>query len=111
MFHDVSQQSDRPPIRIILDGQPLEVPAGYSIAAALLASGRNANRCSLVSGQRRGPYCLMGVCFECLVEVDGIPNRQGCLTEVREGMHIRSQQGSGSIAPAAERQEGDHHDY
>jgi D-hydroxyproline dehydrogenase subunit gamma len=69
-------------------GQPRQIPAGYTVAAALLALGYKANRTSPVSGSPRGPYCMMGVCFECLVEIDGIPNRQGCLTEVQPEMRV-----------------------
>ncbi|WP_298722703.1 (2Fe-2S)-binding protein [uncultured Oceanisphaera sp.] len=88
MFKDVSQQP-RPLLTFYVDEQPRQVPAGYTVAAALLALGYKVNRASPVSGSPRGPYCMMGVCFECLVEIDGIPNRQGCLTEVRPEMHIR----------------------
>lgn len=97
MFKDVSQQSDRAMVSITIDGIPLKMPVGYTVAAALLASGHNTNRSSAVSGQQRGPYCMMGVCYECLAEVDGIPNRQGCMTEVKEGMSIRFQHGSGEV--------------
>jgi NADH dehydrogenase/NADH:ubiquinone oxidoreductase subunit G len=40
---------------------------------------------------------MMGVCFDCLVEVDGAPNRQACLTPVREGMVIRRQDGAPAL--------------
>ena len=46
-----------------------------------------------MSGQGRAPYCMMGVCFECLMEIDGEPNQQGCLVIVREGMRIDRQLG------------------
>ncbi|MBY4675359.1 (2Fe-2S)-binding protein [Marinobacterium arenosum] len=105
MFQDVSQRADRATVSITIDGVIHQVPEGYTVAAALLATGRNASRSTLVSGQSRGPYCLMGVCYECLVEVDGIPNRQGCMTEVRDGMAIRRQQGVGVVGQATEQQE------
>jgi predicted molibdopterin-dependent oxidoreductase YjgC len=41
---------------------------------------------------------MMGVCFECLVEIDGVPNRQGCMTPVREGMQVRRMNGARSVA-------------
>jgi len=40
----------------------------------------------------------MGVCFDCLVEIDGVPNRQGCMTTVQDGMRVRRMQGARSIA-------------
>jgi predicted molibdopterin-dependent oxidoreductase YjgC len=51
-------------------------------------------RATPVSGSPRAPYCMMGVCFDCLMEIDGVPNRQACLVPVAEGMRIRRQQGA-----------------
>lgn len=78
-----------PSVRLTIDGTPAEVPAGISAAGALLVASAVPTRRSLVSGAPRAPYCLMGVCFECLLEIDGIPNRQGCMVTVAEGMSIR----------------------
>ena len=49
-------------------------------------------RTTPVTGAPRAPYCMMGVCFDCLVTIDGVGNRQGCLVPVREGMRIETQQ-------------------
>ncbi len=78
-------------IRITIDGLAAEARAGDTVAAALLAADVAACRVSAVSESPRGPYCLMGVCFECLVTINGVGNRQGCLIEVREGMTIETQ--------------------
>lgn len=78
-------------VAVIFNGQPLQVPIGSSVAAGLLAAGVKQFRDSPVSGVARGPYCMMGVCFECLLEIDGVPNRQGCLIPLKEGMSIRTQ--------------------
>ena len=51
-------------------------------------------RTTPVSNAPRAPYCMMGVCFECLIEIDGVPNQQGCLIPVVEGMRIDRQLGS-----------------
>lgn len=80
-------------VTISFDGKPLRVPQGASVAAALLAAGVERFRTTPVSGAARAPYCMMGVCFECLVEIDGVANRQSCLVPVVEGMTIRSQLG------------------
>ncbi|MCC2596237.1 (2Fe-2S)-binding protein [Alcaligenaceae bacterium] len=85
--------TDASTITILFNGQPRQVAAGVSVAAALLGSGMLRMRASPVSGTSRAPYCMMGVCFECLVEIDGVPNRQGCLVPVQDGMEIRSQEG------------------
>ncbi len=69
------------------------IPAqeGESVAAALLAAGVVNLRTNLVSGTVRAPYCWMGVCFECLLEIDGQPNQLSCMIRVKEGMHVRRQ--------------------
>lgn len=89
-------------LNISFNGQTRRVPVGVSVAAALLGTGEMRLRASPVSGAPRGPYCMMGVCFECLVEIDGVPNRQGCLITVREGMQIRSQEGRAQLAEQLE---------
>ncbi|PLZ01939.1 hypothetical protein CY652_12955 [Burkholderia sp. WAC0059] len=89
-----STAASAPGVTIRFDGKPLTVPAGMSVSAALLANGARSTRTSAVSGAPRAPYCMMGVCFECLVEIDGVPNRQGCLTSVRDGMEVRTQNGA-----------------
>jgi predicted molibdopterin-dependent oxidoreductase YjgC len=81
-------------VSLSFNDQALEVPAGISVAAALLMSGIHRFRATPVSESPRAPYCMMGVCFECLVEIDGAPNRQSCLIEVGDGMRIRSQEGA-----------------
>jgi len=84
-------------VSIEIDGHGQRVPAHFTVAAALLASGRDACRLSAVSGAPRGPFCMMGVCFDCLVEIDGVPNVQGCMTLVREGMQVRAMQGKARL--------------
>ncbi|MBV1798993.1 (2Fe-2S)-binding protein [Siccirubricoccus sp. G192] len=85
-----------PPARRIgfsLDGVAVQGAEGDTVAAALLALGRTACRETAVSGAPRGPYCMMGVCFDCLVVIDGLGNRQGCLVPLREGMVVETQHG------------------
>ena len=67
---------------------------GDSVAAALIAAGQLATRTTPVTGSPRGPFCMMGVCFECLLEIDGEPNRQGCMVPVRDGMAVRRMTGA-----------------
>lgn len=80
-----------PRVRFLFEGRELQAPEGTSLAAALLANGETAFRESPVGGGPRGPFCLMGVCFECLVEINGKPSKQACMTEVAEGMEVRRQ--------------------
>ena len=88
------EESDCRWIEIEIDGIGTSVREGESVASALLASGIRSCRTTPVSGAPRAPYCMMGVCFECLVEIDGVPNRQSCQVIVEEGMQIRRQQGT-----------------
>ncbi len=78
-------------VDIIFEGQTLPVPAGISVAAALLFVDAGFNRESAISGSPRSSYCMMGVCFECLVEIDGKLSQRGCQTEVLQGMSINRQ--------------------
>ena len=74
-------------VRISVDGEALEVPAGVTVAAAILASGRSEFRRS-VTGQPRGPLCGMGICFECRVSIDGVAHQRSCMIPVAEGMEV-----------------------
>ncbi len=85
-------------VTVQVDGQPVKVRANDSAAAAVLAAGLSASRTTAVSGSPRAPYCMMGVCFECLLEIDGEENVQGCMTQVSEGMQIRRQQRARHLA-------------
>ncbi len=76
-------------VKIEFNGSPLEVAADASLAAGLLAAGVKRFRNSHVSASPRAPYCMMGVCFECLVEIDGLSS-QSCQTYPREGMRVRT---------------------
>jgi predicted molibdopterin-dependent oxidoreductase YjgC len=80
-------------VRLSVDGKPVTALAEDSVAAALLAAGILACRTTPVSGVPRAPYCMMGICFECLVTIDGVGSRQACLARVRDGMRIETQQG------------------
>lgn len=78
-------------IAVTIDGRAVAAREGDSVAAVLLAEGIERTRVSPVSGAPRAPYCMMGVCFECLVTIDGAGNRQGCMVPVVAGMVIETQ--------------------
>jgi D-hydroxyproline dehydrogenase subunit gamma len=85
------------PVSLSLDGLTVTAYEGETVAALLLAEGHQAMR--LTRGHEpRGLYCGMGVCFDCLVVVDGVPNTRACVTWVREGMDIGRQDGVVSAA-------------
>ena len=90
------------PVAFTFDGRAIAARSGDTIAAALLAAGVETCRTTPVSGAPRAPYCMMGVCFECLVVVDGVGNRQGCLIAVRDGMRVETQRGRRFVGPVAE---------
>lgn len=79
---------------ITWEGRTLPARTGESLAAALLAAGITAFRETPVSGSPRGPLCLMGACFDCLVEVEGAQNMQACLVPVSPGLRVALQRGA-----------------
>lgn len=85
-------------VTIIFEDRELVVSEGMSVAAALLTQGARDFRSSIVGDVSRAPYCMMGVCFECLVEIDGVPARQSCMIPVRDGMRIKRQLGAVSLS-------------
>ncbi|MBV9828814.1 MAG: (2Fe-2S)-binding protein [Alphaproteobacteria bacterium] len=87
-----------PTIQLEVEGRVVAVPIDTTAAAAVLLAGFDDIRESAISGARRGPYCMMGVCFDCLVEIDGVPNRQGCMVTVEAGMRIRRQRGPRALS-------------
>ena len=81
------------PVALTVDGRAVQARSGDTVAAALLAAGIGNCRTTPVTGAPRAPYCLMGVCFDCLVTIDGVGSRQACLVPVRAGMTVETQQG------------------
>ena len=77
----------------MIDGAPVPAQEDDSVAAAMLAAGHVIARITALSGTPRAPFCLMGACFECLVTIDGVSNRQACMTAVRPGMRIETGRG------------------
>ena len=83
---------------VYFDGRAITARSGDSVAAALLAGGVTVTRRTPVTGAARGPYCMMGACFDCLAVVDGRPSVQTCMTPVRDGMRIERQDGARELA-------------
>lgn len=86
------------PLGFFFDGRPVAAFEGETVAAALLAAGHRTLRTTAVTGASRGIFCGMGVCFDCLVVIDGEPSRRACVTFVREGMRVETQSGYGDRA-------------
>ena len=77
-------------VHILLNGESREVPAGSTLAAALLRLGHARFRRS-VSGEMRAPLCGMGVCEECRLTVNGRMHVRGCMVLCREGMRVETE--------------------
>ncbi len=88
-------------VRIFLNGESLQVQKGISVAAAVLSCNQAYTRTTPLSGSKRLPFCMMGVCYDCLMVIDGKANQRACGTYVREGMWIDSQQGVGPALGAS----------
>lgn len=73
---------------LTVNGQEITAYQGETVLAALIAAGIKILKKNPVNGEPRGALCGMGVCFECTVTIDGIPNIRSCMTEARDGMEI-----------------------
>ncbi len=80
---------------VTLDGEEVMVSSGQTIAAALIASGRTAWRTTRVDQRPRGVFCGIGVCFDCLVTLNGQRSVRACLVTAAPGDDIRSEGGPG----------------
>lgn len=93
-------------VRIIVDGQDQVAYEGESVAAAIMACGPHELR-EQASGEPRGYFCGMGICFDCVMTIDGVPNTRTCVTWVRDGLTVQRQHGT---SPASN-DLGDTHSY
>jgi predicted molibdopterin-dependent oxidoreductase YjgC len=73
---------------IFVDGRPVGAREGDSAASAMLAAGINVTRLTPVSGAPRGPWCMMGACFDCIAIVDGQRGVRTCVTPARDGLRV-----------------------
>ena len=97
MFTDLTPEREQT-FSIRIDGNHHTVAAGITVAAAMLSVGVTRFWDTRYGNTPRGPFCMMGVCFDCLCVIDGQPNRQACMTTVREGMTIDTQSGAADLA-------------
>jgi aerobic-type carbon monoxide dehydrogenase small subunit (CoxS/CutS family) len=79
----------------LFDGEPVSAYPGETVSAALLAIGRRVLR-RTPGGEPRGLFCVMGICQECLVVVDGVPGVRACMTEATPGLRVETQKGLGA---------------
>jgi len=81
------------PLTFVFDGRPVAAREADSVASALLAAGIFVTRETPVSGAPRGPWCMMGACFDCVAVVDGARGVRTCMTPAREGLRVDTQRG------------------
>lgn len=84
-------------VTIFIDGSPQSAEENESVAAILARQADFWSRRTPNSDTKRAPYCMMGVCFECLAIVDGVSSTQTCLVTAREGMRVERQIGRRKI--------------
>ena len=75
-------------VTLIVDGEPLQARRGQTVAVALLARGRRVLRHTRNGGSPRGLFCAMGVCFDCVMTIDGLQGTRACMTRVEDGMQV-----------------------
>lgn len=80
------------------DGSPVPFRDGQTLGAALVAHGVTSWRVTRVEGRPRGLFCGIGICFDCLVTVDDVPNQRACLVRARDDMVVTTQKGTGYAA-------------
>lgn len=85
-FREIDPQKDH--VQVRFEGTDLNLPSGENLAGALLVAGVMPFRHTPVSSAPRGPFCMMGACYDCLVQLDGV-TVQACMQHVAEGMQIR----------------------
>ena len=84
------RQTGSPVLTVSVDGEPVQAYPGETVATVLLAAGRQTFRHTDHLHAPRGLFCGMGVCFDCLVTVDGQPNVRACVTPVHAGMVVET---------------------
>ena len=85
-------------VTIYFDGMPVRALEGEPVAAALMNAGIRSFRLTAKKKEKRGIFCAIGRCTDCMMIVDGVPNTRTCVTRVREGMKVRTQEGLGSFS-------------
>ena len=81
-------------IKFYFNDQEITGLTGQSVGAALIANGDRILRKTRFNEKGRGVFCGIGVCFDCLVVIDGISNQRACITEIQSGMKVQTQVGS-----------------
>jgi aerobic-type carbon monoxide dehydrogenase small subunit (CoxS/CutS family) len=81
-------------IEFTFNDESIGAISGQSVAAALLAANQRSLRRTRFNSNERGVFCGIGICFDCLVVIDGVANQRACLIEAQSGMRVKTQVGS-----------------
>ncbi|CDR08273.1 (2Fe-2S)-binding protein [Streptomyces iranensis] len=95
MSHAGSERTELSAYRLTFDGRTVTARPGQSVGAALVAAGIVAWRTTRRESRPRGLFCGIGVCFDCLITVDGRPGQRACLVPARDGMRLSAEVGGG----------------
>jgi sarcosine oxidase subunit alpha len=85
------------PFEIDVDGEKIIAYEGETISAALIAAGRRTFRHTTKKNHPRGMFCGIGLCHECLMVINGVPNTRACQTLATPGCRVESQEGLGRL--------------
>lgn len=84
-------------VRVVLNGESVDAIEGQSVGVLLLEQGERITRTTRFNRMPRGMFCGIGICFDCLITIDGITNQRACMTSVKNGMTIQTQDGAGTL--------------
>jgi hypothetical protein len=93
--HEPAAAAEPEPFEIVFDGRPLPATAGQSVGSVLVGAGIRSWRTTRVRHRPRGLFCGIGICYDCLITVDGVPNQRACLVRARPGMTLSGAARSG----------------
>ncbi|MFD8561536.1 (2Fe-2S)-binding protein [Streptosporangium canum] len=107
--YDLVRARPEPEFEISVDGAPVRVIPGQTIGAALHGAGIRSWRTTRIGARPRGLFCGIGVCFDCLVTVNGSPSLRACLTEARPGDRVSTGARAGQDGPGGRPGDGGGH--
>ncbi len=84
-------------IQVTLNGRTIDATEGQSVGALLLEHDERITRTTRFDEKPRGMFCGIGICFDCLITINGVTNQRACLTSVENGMSIQTQHGAGTL--------------
>lgn len=103
---DVARTATAEPVTLTVDGENVTGVRGQSIAGVVMAAGRGSLRRTAGAGAPRGVFCGIGVCFDCLVTVDGVRDVRACQRRAVEGAVVTTQ--AEPLPARVEPAEGEH---